>query len=68
MVDEEGEPFDTENQPNDKSTPSNSKVNTEKKEHESIVVVQYARQKAGLIADRLIGEFHTVIKPFGKYT
>lgn len=32
---------------------------------ESIVVVQYAGQKAGLVVDELLGEFQTVIKPLG---
>ena len=30
---------------------------------ENIVVVQYAGQKAGIVVDRLLGEFQTVIKP-----
>ncbi len=33
---------------------------------ESIVVVQYAGRKAGLVVDRLMGEFQTVIRPLGK--
>lgn len=33
---------------------------------ENIVVVQYAGQRAGLVVDRLMGEFQTVIKPLGK--
>jgi two-component system chemotaxis sensor kinase CheA len=33
---------------------------------ESIVVVRYAGQKAGLVVDSLLGEFQTVIKPLGK--
>lgn len=33
---------------------------------ESIVVLQYAGQQAGLMVDTLIGEFQTVIKPMGK--
>jgi two-component system chemotaxis sensor kinase CheA len=33
---------------------------------ESIVVVRYAGQKAGLVVDALFGEFQTVIKPLGK--
>jgi len=32
---------------------------------ESIVVVKYAGVKAGLVVDRLMGEFQTVIKPLG---
>lgn len=30
------------------------------------MVVQYAGQRAGLVVDRLMGEFQTVIKPLGK--
>ncbi|HJV82005.1 chemotaxis protein CheA [Noviherbaspirillum sp.] len=33
---------------------------------ESIVVVNYAGKKAGLVVDTLLGEFQTVIKPMGK--
>jgi two-component system chemotaxis sensor kinase CheA len=33
---------------------------------ESIVVMQYAGQRAGLMVDSLMGEFQTVIKPMGK--
>ena len=33
---------------------------------ESIVVMQYAGQHAGLMVDSLMGEFQTVIKPMGK--
>jgi two-component system chemotaxis sensor kinase CheA len=33
---------------------------------ESIVVMQYAGQQAGLMVDTLMGEFQTVIKPMGK--
>lgn len=33
---------------------------------ESIVVVQYGGQAAGLVVDELLGEFQTVIKPLGK--
>jgi two-component system chemotaxis sensor kinase CheA len=33
---------------------------------ENIVVVQYGGQKAGVVVDRLMGEFQTVIKPLGK--
>jgi len=33
---------------------------------ENVVVVQYAGQRAGLVVDRLLGEFQTVIKPLGK--
>jgi two-component system chemotaxis sensor kinase CheA len=33
---------------------------------QNLVVVQYAGQKAGLVVDRLMGEFQTVIKPLGQ--
>ena len=33
---------------------------------ENIVVVQYAGRKAGLVVDRLMGEFQAVIRPLGK--
>ncbi|HJU71610.1 MAG TPA: chemotaxis protein CheA [Paucimonas sp.] len=33
---------------------------------ESIVVINYAGKKAGLVVDTLLGEFQTVIKPLGK--
>ncbi len=33
---------------------------------ESVVVVNYAGHKAGLVVDRLMGEFQTVIKPLGR--
>ncbi|WAJ37141.1 chemotaxis protein CheA [Pseudomonas sp. GOM7] len=33
---------------------------------ENVVVVSYAGQRAGLVVDRLMGEFQTVIKPLGK--
>jgi len=33
---------------------------------ENIVVVQYGGHKAGLVVDRLMGEFQTVIKPLGE--
>ena len=33
---------------------------------ENIVVVNHAGRKAGLVVDRLMGEFQTVIKPLGK--
>jgi len=33
---------------------------------ENVVVVQYGNLKAGLVVDRLMGEFQTVIKPLGK--
>ncbi len=32
----------------------------------SVVVVQFGEQRAGLVVDRLLGEFQTVIKPLGK--
>jgi two-component system chemotaxis sensor kinase CheA len=33
---------------------------------ESVVVVHYGQNKVGLVVDRLMGEFQTVIKPLGK--
>ena len=33
---------------------------------ENIVVVQYAAARVGIVVDRLLGEFQTVIKPLGK--
>lgn len=33
---------------------------------QNVVVVSYAGNKAGLVVDRLLGEFQTVIKPLGK--
>jgi two-component system chemotaxis sensor kinase CheA len=33
---------------------------------QSIVVINYAGQRAGLVVDGLLGEFQTVIKPLGK--
>ena len=33
---------------------------------ENVVVVQYAGRKAGLVVDKLMGEFQTVIRPLGK--
>ena len=33
---------------------------------QSIVVVKYAGERAGLVVDALVGEFQTVIKPLGK--
>jgi two-component system chemotaxis sensor kinase CheA len=33
---------------------------------QSVVVVQYAGRKVGLVVDRLLGEFQTVIKPLSK--
>jgi len=32
----------------------------------NIIVVKYGQQKAGLLVDKLLGEFQTVIKPLGK--
>jgi two-component system chemotaxis sensor kinase CheA len=39
---------------------------TEAPRKENIVVLEYARIKAGLVVDTLVGEFQTVIKPLGK--
>ena len=33
---------------------------------ESIVVVQFAGRRAGIVVDQLMGEFQTVIKPLGR--
>ena len=33
---------------------------------QNIIVVKYGQQKAGLVVDKLLGEFQTVIKPLGK--
>lgn len=33
---------------------------------ESIVVVQFGNQRAGIVVDQLMGEFQTVIKPLGR--
>jgi len=33
---------------------------------ENVVVVRYGERKAGLVVDKLMGEFQTVIKPLGK--
>lgn len=33
---------------------------------QNVVVLQYANKKIGLVVDKLIGEFQTVIKPLGK--
>lgn len=33
---------------------------------ENVVVVRYGEHRAGLVVDRLMGEFQTVIKPLGK--
>ncbi|QEW08412.1 chemotaxis protein CheA [Nitrincola iocasae] len=41
-------------------------INGEPSRRENIVVVNYAGHKAGLVVDRLMGEFQTVIKPLGK--
>ncbi|HEY8157228.1 MAG TPA: chemotaxis protein CheA [Methylobacter sp.] len=35
-------------------------------QRENIVVVRYGEHKAGLVVDKLMGEFQTVIKPLGK--
>ena len=37
----------------------------DKKVKETIVVVQYGQNRAGLVVDKLIGEFQAVIKPLG---
>jgi len=35
-------------------------------QRENVVVVRYGEHKAGLVVDRLMGEFQTVIKPLGR--
>ena len=35
-------------------------------QRENVVVVRYGERKAGLVVDKLLGEFQTVIKPLGK--
>ena len=40
--------------------------NGEAPKRENIIIVEYARKKAGLVVDELIGEFQTVIKPLGR--
>lgn len=32
----------------------------------NVIVMEYARKKAGLVVDKLVGKFQTVIKPMGK--
>ena len=41
-------------------------VEGEPARRENVVVVRYGEQKVGLVVDRLLGEFQTVIKPLGK--
>ncbi|MDK2777804.1 MAG: chemotaxis protein CheA [Pseudomonadota bacterium] len=38
----------------------------QRRERESVVVVRYGEHKVGLVVDRLMGEFQTVIKPLGR--
>lgn len=38
----------------------------QRKERESVVVVRFGEHKVGLVVDRLMGEFQTVIKPLGR--
>jgi len=40
-------------------------INSDHSERENIVVVRSGNQKVGLVVDRLLGEFQTVIKPLG---
>ncbi len=40
-------------------------IEAERPARENVVVVKYAGQKAGIVVDRLLGEFQTVIKPLG---
>jgi two-component system chemotaxis sensor kinase CheA len=41
-------------------------VQGDKVQRENVVVVRYDEHKAGLVVDKLMGEFQTVIKPLGK--
>jgi len=41
-------------------------VEGEAARRENVVVVKFGQHKAGLVVDRLMGEFQTVIKPLGK--
>lgn len=41
-------------------------VEGERARRENVVVVRYGSAKAGLVVDKLMGEFQTVIKPLGK--
>jgi two-component system chemotaxis sensor kinase CheA len=41
-------------------------VQGQRARRENVVVVRYAGQKVGLVVDKLMGEFQTVIKPLGK--
>jgi two-component system chemotaxis sensor kinase CheA len=41
-------------------------VQGDKVQRENVVVVRYGEHKAGLVVDKLMGEFQTVIKPLGK--
>ncbi len=41
-------------------------VSGEPAKRENVVVVRYGESKVGLVVDRLLGEFQTVIKPLGK--
>jgi two-component system chemotaxis sensor kinase CheA len=34
--------------------------------HQDLVVINYGKEKAGLVVDGLLGEFQTVLKPLGK--
>jgi two-component system chemotaxis sensor kinase CheA len=41
-------------------------IDSKPSRRENVVVVEHAGNKAGIIVDRLLGEFQTVIKPLGK--
>ncbi len=41
-------------------------IEAERVQRENVVVVRYGEHKAGLVVDKLMGEFQTVIKPLGK--
>ncbi len=45
---------------------SHFEIETQVPKRENLVVVRYANLKVGLIVDKLLGEFQTVIKPLGK--
>ncbi|MFZ2405166.1 MAG: chemotaxis protein CheA [Methylobacter sp.] len=41
-------------------------IEAERVQRENVVVVRYGEHKAGLVVDKLMGEFQTVIKPLGR--
>lgn len=42
------------------------KIEGERPKRSNVIVTEYGRKKAGLVVDKPIGEFQTVIKPMGK--